>query len=94
MPVNLTALAAAVDAIAAQAAATETVEGSAAQVINGFAAQIVAAVEADNTIDAANTAALASIVETVRGRFSASATKLGAAITANTPPPTPAPPSA
>lgn len=86
MPVDLTALNASIAALTAQATATETVTDSAVVVLQGLADQIKAALDADNAIDAQNTAAAQAVVDQVTARFVASASKLGAAIPANTPP--------
>lgn len=87
---NTAELDAAVSALLAQVADTETKEASAKAYIEGFAAQIQAAVTealtandaADQTsIDASNAA-----IAAVTARFAASAGALASAIPANTPP--------
>ena len=85
MPVNTTALDAAIAALTIQVDSTETVEASAIALISGFAVQIIAAVAADNAIDQANTDRVTAIVESVKVRFNASSENLAEAITANTP---------
>jgi hypothetical protein len=83
MPVDLTALNEQVTALTAQVEQTEGVEASAMALISGFAAAIQKAVEADNAIDAANTAKVVATIAAVKSRFMASATALGAAVAAN-----------
>lgn len=90
MPVDFTALDASIASLTAEVARSETTEDSAGTLIAGFAAAVTTAVTnaltadaAANqvTIDAANKA-----IADVTARFSAADDKLGAAITANTPP--------
>jgi hypothetical protein len=85
MPANINPLTAAIDALTAQVAETETVEASAVAVINGFAEQVTAAVsaalEADNAADNASITAATNAIETTRARFASSAALLKAVAT-------------
>ncbi len=80
---------AAVTALTAQVASTETVEGSAIALINGFSAAIAKAVTdaltADNAADQGSIDAAMSAISATTARFAASGSALGNAVTANTP---------
>ncbi len=88
MPVDLTALQTAIDAITAQADATKTTEDGAEALINGFAAKVTQAVSdaltADKAANDASIAAASAAIESVRAKFADSAAALGAAV-ANVP---------
>lgn len=87
MPVNLTALNSAIDALVAEAARTEGTEDSAGVLITGFSAAIAKAVSDALTADAAaNEASIAAAqkaIDDVTARFIAADDRLGAAIAAN-----------
>jgi len=95
MPANLQALNDAIAALTAQADATVTTEAVAKTLIEGFATQVTAAVTAaltaDNAAGETSIAAAAAAIKTVKDRFTASASDLGAAIAnvpgGGTPPP-------
>ena len=86
---DLTALNAAVAALTTQVESTETVEGSAETLIAGFAAEttkaVTAALTANDAADQTSIDAANAAIAQVTSRFQASASKLGDAITANTP---------
>lgn len=90
MPVNVTDLDAAFATMEAEITRAETVGGSAVAALNNQAAAIIAAVEADNAIDKANTDRFKAIVESVNARLTANTTAIETAVLANTPPPAPA----
>jgi len=86
---------AAISALTAQVAETETVEASAVALINGFSAEVTKAVTdaltADNAADQGSIDAANQAIATVTARFAAAGSTLGAAVSANTPAaPTPA----
>jgi hypothetical protein len=87
MPVDLSGLQTSIDALAAEATATEGVEGSAVLIIQGFSTQISKAVTDALTADAAANAtsikAANDAISAVTAKFVASRTKLGDAIAAN-----------
>ncbi len=89
MPIDTSAVDAAIAALTTEVARTETTEDSAGALIAGFAAQITAAVTAALTADAAANAtsikAAADAISGVTARFSAADDKLGAAVVAGTP---------
>jgi hypothetical protein len=92
---DFTALQAKIDALTAQVTQTTTVEGSAVALLNGFAAQIQekvqAALDADDAADQGSIQAAAAAIDGVTQQFVASATALGTAVVANTPPVPPQP---
>ena len=85
MPVDLTELNAAIAATVDEATQLDTLAPSIAALLNGQAAAIVAAVAADNSINAANTAAVTATVKTVNDKFISNIKILTDAATANTP---------
>lgn len=89
MPINTTELDAAIAALTAQVAETETVEESATKLIEGFADAVTKAVSDALTADAAaneaTVKAATDAITAVKTRFGQSEDKLGEAITANTP---------
>lgn len=86
---DITILNAAVEALTAQVAATETIEASAIALIGGFGAAVTKAVTdalaADNAADDASITAAKEAIAAVTARFTASAGALGDAVVANTP---------
>ncbi len=89
MPIDTSALDAAIAAATTEVARTETTEDGAGKLIASFSAQVAAAVTAALTADAAaNATSIASATAAINGvtaRFAAADDKLGAAIVANTP---------
>lgn len=97
MPIDTTALDAAIAALTVEVARTEGTEDSAAKLIAGFAAQVTTAVTAalqqDAAANAATVTAAQKAISDVTARFSAADDKLGAAVAANSPAPPPATPA-
>ncbi len=89
MPIDTSALDAAIASLTSEVARTETTEDGAGKLIAGFAAQVTAAVTAALTADAAanatSIAAASNAISAVTARFSAADDKLGAAVVAGTP---------
>ena len=92
---DVSKLQAQIDALAAQVAQTETLEGSAVALLNGFSTAVQKAVAdalaADDAADQGSIAAAADAISATTARFTASGAALGAAVAANTPQAPPAP---
>ncbi len=86
MPADNTALDASLAAMQTQITRATTVGASAVAALKGQGAAIKAALDADNTIDQANTDKAKAIVDQVVAQSTADIDALQAAVLANTPP--------
>ncbi len=85
MPADPNELNQVISELEAETTRAETVGESVVAKLKSVEAQIIAALEADNAIDAANTAHAVELVRGVIARATANTTKLEQAVLANTP---------